>query len=116
MKNLFLLIVLILCSCSSSIDENRLNVEAATESLEHLLSKCAEKGGDFSREVEYVEPIGKRYSYCNQSGAYIKYGGFFVSEYGLYMPAKGVAAVESDGSDPCYKRIRGSVYSYKIRG
>ncbi|WP_444935072.1 hypothetical protein [Microbulbifer sp. JTAC008] len=116
MKDVFLPMVLILCSCSSSINEDSINIEAATESLERLLLKCAEKGEYFSSEVEHIEPIGKRHSYCDQSGAYIKYGSVFVSEYGLYMPAKGVTVVESDGSDPSYKKIHESVYSYKIRG
>ncbi len=116
MKYAFVITVLFLCSCSERMSESDIDVVVATKSLQYLLSKCVADGGIFFGEMSYEQPIGKRLSYCNQSGAYIKYGGVFVEEYGLYMPGKGISVVESSSTDPSYKNISGLVYSYRIRG
>ena len=116
MRYTFIIFLLFLCSCSKSLDKSSVDVTLATKSLEALLSRCEEGNENYSGVVEYGEPIGSKYSYCNQSGAYIKYGGFFTEEYGLYMPIKGLSVVESEGTDPSYINIAGAVYSYRIRG
>ncbi len=116
MKYIFFILVFALCSCAKNLDESSVDVMVAKKSLEYLFLKCKENNGFYSGKVEYEAPIGTKHSLCNENGAYIKYGGFFVEEYGLYMPRKGVSVIESNNTDPSYSNISGAVYSYRIRG
>ena len=49
-------------------------------------------------------------------GVYLQFGSFFVEEWGLFILPRKSPLRPAQGTDPSYRRLRGRVYRYAIRG
>jgi hypothetical protein len=49
-------------------------------------------------------------------GVYIRFGSFFVQEWGLFILPKWSSFQPKVGTDPSYRPLRGRVFRYEIKG
>jgi hypothetical protein len=49
-------------------------------------------------------------------GVYIRFGSFFVAEWGLFLLPRGSPFEPRQGADPSYRSLQGRVYRYDIKG
>jgi hypothetical protein len=63
-----------------------------------------------------LQRIGAQAVTVAPKGVYIRFGSFFVEEWGLFILPKGSTFEPRPGGDPSYLPLRGRVYRYYIKG
>lgn len=68
---------------------------------------------DWSAAVRRLGPRGVTIA---PEGVYLRFGSSFVEEWGLFILPRKSPMRPAQGTDPSYRRLRGRVYRYAIKG
>lgn len=60
--------------------------------------------------------LGPKDVFVNREGVYLRFGSFFVEDWGLFILPLGSPLQPKQGTDPSYRWQRGRVYKYEIKG
>jgi hypothetical protein len=94
---------------------------ATAERLEAAAERWWQPDGQ-RREISKADwpvellPLAPKSVTVAPEGVYVRFGSFYVEEWGLFILPKGSAFQPGRGTDPSYRLLRGRVYRYDIKG
>jgi len=112
-----ILLSLLIAACSGPPELTEQQKSELVAETTTILERA--KGPGPVNEESWGEPIRAlkpKSVYSKIEGIYIKTGGNFVTEYGLFFPRSGTTTKVSTGTDPRYHTLGRGIYWYEIKG
>ncbi len=103
------------CSGPPELSEQQQR-ELFTQAIELLDATKTQGPIDKKHWKESIAALNPERVSVTNEGLYIKTGGLFATEHGLYVPRPATVVNENPGTDPSYKKLGNGIYYYEIKG
>jgi hypothetical protein len=109
------LLLTVACVRVPMLDESEVMAvtQAANELLRNSRTQETIPPESWPAAIENLKPESVR---AHPEGLYIEIGSMYVEEWGLFVPREPATFVPVHGSDPEYKQMHPSLFSYYVAG